>query len=363
MSHYLKKPPWLHYSLALLFIATWWGLAFIRPSSYAPAQFLPAPQVDHPRLPFSSIDRAVLRHALDGDVPSMIQLIARWDAEAEWYEREGGTPDRLTRDEYIDAFRSADGAESLGEGSYFPQTYLACGILSALVEPKTITALPSGLRRQRDIYSEELISGVPLDADLHHMEGATRGEKTLSFISFYSDPSTVNLLQERGAELAILNPTLTFSKLSRAIEQVGTKIGNPRKGRLLSLFTKAAIYAINNRLKEVSTDRVLLLTQSTLLTLPTENTLLGHLVKELGLNAQFRRPGILDWSVPVEMEELIKHAPKTLILAKAPSQPPMNLPLEKNVFCIDKDLLDTPSQYIVLGYYDLYTILAGASFE
>ncbi len=314
------------------------------------------------------VEREKLLLAVNGNSNLMCALIAKWDLEAQSLI-DNGIPSiqRLKPVELREVFTLWQSSGEESAGSFYPQTYLAAGILMALASEKAILALPKGFRTQSAIYPKDKTDLIPYDADPYHLEAIGNAEDITAFISPYSHPNTIMALRQRAIRTVNLGAVQSPEDLKAAIHTVGKTVGAQKKSALLSYFIDAALMAMNNHLKSLSTQvtpNVLYLNYRTFFSAPNQKTLAGNMLKQLDINLTLAKEDSEDWETPLEIEDILSIDPDCLILSTTRSnyilQPPLsNLKALKNqrVYFVDKTIQETPSQHFLLGYFDLYAIL------
>ncbi len=352
------------YLLPFIFIATWWGVAFWKP-----------PQVSYgltfspDDLPFQSdvtpIDRSRLFRALNGDFELMIRMMLEWDLEAQiLMERGVQGIERLDRKTLLNLARLDYDDEKASSSYFFPQTYLAAGILLSLVNEEQITCLPKGLRDLPELYDERKMQKIGSDAEAHSLETVGNPSETIAFVSPYSEPCTLHALHKRGMPIVNLGAMTTFGEIKESIRIVGAACQAPKKAQLLSFFVDAAFVTFDNHLKtRKRTDhKVLYVKRYGSLSAPTSQTLVGHLLKRWNINSSLLEESVQTWSIPLDTEDIAAINPECLICVSPHPHPLDGLQridaVEKGqVFFVDQSAQETSSQHFLLGCYDLYTIL------
>ncbi|MCB1148806.1 MAG: hypothetical protein KDK48_01460 [Chlamydiia bacterium] len=361
--------------LLCAFIASWWGL-FLLPEIATPTPLvddsvllMPKPVIAHDHL--STIHKKDLLDALTGDVNKMETLIRDWDVDAQVLQALGAKEIKRLPPEALPRLHTLMQRVHKEEGTpklYYPQTFLAAGILLALAPHTHITALPAGFRVQRHIYPEELTAKIPLDVNHILTEAATPPGSTIAFISPLSHPPTLHALKRRGIQLIDLGNVTEIDHLAQSIALCGKWTGREERAELLNLFVQAAVMALENRLQIHRLDDVAYLEYRTTLTVPTTRTLAGNLIDRLKLSTPFKSSSDYGFTTPVEFEELQRVRPKTLIIAVSHSKQkeellarPVIANLIKNgskAYFVQRGTYETASQFFLLGYFDLCSILA-----
>lgn len=289
----------LAFLLPTFFILAWWGVAFSSQTKTASPltrekRMREAPLVSkHPLL-----QRETIQRALEGDFPLMVQLIAAWDLEKAVLSPE-------KRILLVDGLLAIQTKTKIKRATYFPQTFLAAGLLLTLAHPSEIIALPKGFRRQGELYPPHLTELIKYDADVYHLETIQRG---IAFVSPYSHPITIESLEKRGLQLVHLQTVESLADLDLAINTVGDVIDAKEKAALLQTFIHSYLAATEQQLQSHPIEKkVLYLNYVTQFTYPPPHSLTGELLQRLGLK--------LGNDAPLEVEDLLTLAPDYLIIA------------------------------------------------
>lgn len=407
----------LYFSFAL-FISAWWLAAF-RPArgqeSKTEFDFDLKNQLSNASFPFqlSSMDRGDILKALNGDLPLMVKLISDWDLDGQILEGQGLIgikrlpQDALLRTHLLDRiFRNTPREELLAlqsayrlkgiiddNGSiiplkenfqfFLPQTHVAASFLLALAEPSQIVAIPKGIREQTQLYSPQLTSQIKFDIDRYNGEHFFQTKPQVAFVSHYSHPATLQALQNQGIQLFSLNTVETLPDIRNALIRIGNVINRPFEAELLTIFMEGAMLAVDNRLKafdhcqgtHYAGQRLLYLNYHMQYTSPSSKTLTWQLLERLGVSQCLPEALISahasDWSIPMDQEQIVSYSPDCLILATSNREFTARqiestfafhtLPAvcQQRVFFVDETVQHSPSQYIVLAYYDLGNALSG----
>lgn len=157
-------------------ILGWWALG-LRENHPPILTKIPTERAESPVLmhQLSPLDRDTLKQALAGDYALMTRLIADWEVDARILNRAGvAQVKELSSAQYLQSqllgreLASKVNVES--KIKVLPQTYVAASFLLALTQPEQIIALPTGLRKQEQLYPKALTSKIPLDVDRHNAE-------------------------------------------------------------------------------------------------------------------------------------------------------------------------------------------------
>jgi len=352
------------YAAPLFFILSWWCLSFSRQS---PAQNL-IPMLGS-KLPFNSevqpIDRTRLFQALNGDFDLMTKLMLEWDLEAQLLRKKGYEGiRRLKAKRLLAHLRGAPSPKSQKPLKYFPQTYLAAGILLALVEESSITSLPGGLRHYSRLFPNGKLDRIASDSDPHFLETIEGSDSTLAFVSPYSDPCTLYAMQQRSIPMVDLGCIATPEDLQKAVSAIGAATAAPEKAELLNTFIDSALIALENHLatRRSQNRDVLYVNHHTIFSAPTNKTLMGHILTRLDINRPLQARQSEGWSIPLDVEDIAALNPDCIICV-GPRGPlseklqGVKAALSGQIHFVDPGAQGSPSQHFLLGMYDLYDIL------
>jgi iron complex transport system substrate-binding protein len=369
------------YVAVILMIAGWWFLAFNPENKsqieipFTAAEELKKPEIYEYLAPF---DRSSIHKALSGDYDLMAKLILEWDVDAKILETQGLSGiRRLSRQSYV---RSQVLGRQLNRSQshktlkqYLPQTYVSATFLLTLLDTDQIVGLPTGFRKQKNLFPPEIFANIPIDLDRYNSEKIFQKKPDLAFVANYSHPTTVQALQNQGIELFTLNAFNTIPEIASSIQQVGHVVDRSMEAELLTLFMESALIAVDNRLLVVhdtyyaalpSPPRYMFLNYHAQFSVPTARTITGHLLERLMEHkVVFVNPSnnhFSPWMIPIEQEKIANCDPDTLFIATEDSQPltsPMNegplARLKARVHYLDDDIQQSNTQYIVLAYFDL----------
>lgn len=419
MLHYFKRylQTSTYYCIPLIIIICWWTLAF-RPNKEPP----PSSPIVPPKVSFSSpplitflspLERSTLHAALNGDFDLMIKLITDWDHDAQIIEQFGLIPvKKLSREDFLRsqliARKLKSGNEELNRFNektwqpisddtgqlfdltknyrrFLPQSYIAASFLFALSQPEEIVALPRGMREQTFLYPIEKINRVALDTDRYNTEKLYEAQPDIAFVADYSHPSTIEALQKQGIPLFTLKCINSPEEIRHALLRIGAIVNRPLEAELLNYFVEAAMQAIDNRFQVLNAHfnssnasaKVLFLKHHLTFSTPTSHTLTGKLLKRIGI-AELQGDKIAQntfaWNIPIRQEQIIELSPDYIIISTN-SMDPMRTQLLKNnisylmlknppksIAFVHDSIQESPSQYIVLAYYDLYRALTDAAY-
>jgi len=398
-------------------IAFWWLIAFKNPVGTEPLSF--DYELIENQIPIKeplccnslftlALNRDEIKLALDGDVSMMGKLISKWDLEAEILEYQG--VDHVKRLDRQDFLRSQIITKTLQFGDshtinelrmlqrqhivvdstghplnltihynkFLPQTYLAAGVLISLLDPHQIVALPKGFRKQESIYPVEFTKKILLDIDSFQSEKIYLSSPDLAIVAqYYSHPSTLQTLKSQGIEMFCMGNISDIDDVKKSINDLGQICNRPLKSDLLNLFIEAALSAIDNKRLIANTDidlnDVLIVNHHTQYSLPASKTLTYSLMKRMGIRIN---PSMIDdssidheWAIPLREEKIIGMNPKHLLIITSPHKASLDYFYQTELFnhidaskkrCVtilDVQLQQSPSQYIVLAYYDLNAAL------
>lgn len=357
----------------MISILGWWALAF-NPSKN---EEKPAPSLTEVKKKpdfyeyLAPFDRNSIQKALSGDFDLMTKLILEWDVDAKIMESEGilGVR-RLSRHSYVRSQvvgRHLKNAPSKkDQKKYLPQTYISATFLLALLEPEQIVGLPPGFRKQKNLFSQELYQKIPLDLERVNSESIFQQKPDLAFVANYSQPSTIQALQNQGIELFTLNAFNTIPEIADSIQQIGQVVDRSIEAELMTLFMESALIAIDNRLLAVHDNyiasnnpiRLMFLNYHTQFSVPTARTITGHLLQRLmehKIVSLSPAPNHFSpWMNPIDQEKIANFNPDVLLIASQPLKDPFShKKLSSQIHFLDDDIQQSNTQYIVLAYFDL----------
>lgn len=403
------------YVLLSTFIMGWWTLAFRSPSS-APllssitSQTL-ALKTSSLLEELSPLQRDALHQALSGNFSLMLDLIDAWDQDAQLLAQKGlSNIQRLSTEHYLQAhilghllqdssptdLRQLNCKMNL-EGLYddrgcyipiqdnfqrfLPQTYVAASFLLAIAHPQEIVALPRGLRHLSKIYPVDRLQQIPLNIEGLSSEKLYRAQPDLAFVAPYSHPPALEALRNQGIPLYTLQHVNTIPEIQDALLKIGHASNHILEAQLLSLFMEACFLSIDNRLNALQTLipasesplKMLYLYYNQSYMQPTTKCLTGQLMTR----ALQHCPHLIcslpqsdyDWRIPYEQEKIVQVNPDCLIITtpyqidshtlakRQPALQDMVAFQSQRVFYIDETIQESPSQYIVLAYYDIFHAL------
>lgn len=365
------------YLCAIAILVIWWGLAFRTDPNYATTH-----QTQHDSTnsieAFSclKIKREDLKEALAGNFTLMALLVASWDAEAQYMQQMG--IDGIQRLPLSTILSSQLAAKELSrkrtsnEKRFLPQTYVAASFLLALAEPQQIVALPNGFRQQEALYDPQITSQISLDIDRHHSETLYLQKPELAFVASYSHPSTVEALRNQGIQLFTIGALDTFQDICNVLTQIGNVTDRVAEAQLLRIFMEGAMLAIDNeiafRKRENPVPKSLYVSYHSAFSLPTKKNLTAQLLIRLGVMEYMEELEAYtsqnQWSVPIDQEKIVNFKPDCLIISSDNAEGLKRRIDSESTFnglrntCqriayVNEDIVNSPTQYIVLAYYDL----------
>jgi iron complex transport system substrate-binding protein len=379
-----KKLTILPFYIVVIFLITgWWTLAF-SPTKSEKEIILSKTKVIKNKPDFyehlAPFDRMVIQKALSGDFDLMTKLILEWDVDAKILETQGlNGVRRLSRQSYVRSqmvgrqlIKNASQTVKV-QKKYLPQTYISATFLLTLLDTEQIIGLPSGFRKQKGMFAQELYDQIPLDLERLNSEKIFQNKANLAFIANFSQPSTVQALQNQGIQLFTLNAFNTIPEIAASIQEIGQLVERPVEAELLTLFMESALIAIDNRLlavhdhdAESNHQRILFLNYHAQFSVPTARTITGHLLTRLMEHkVVFLSPshsGPSPWTTPVDKEKIARCNPEILFIATLDGQPLESSLTEgalaevnanKNIQYLNDDIQQSNTHYIVLAYFDL----------
>jgi iron complex transport system substrate-binding protein len=401
------------YSLLSLFILGWWTLAFRPSSSSSPSVFpkdffLSDLQTHEIFRTLSTLQRSALQQALSGNAALMMDFITQWESDAKVLQKDFGIKgiQRLNQEDYLKAqllthliltlpqdqlreincklrkpyILDATGRQIQSQDSFcrfLPQTYMTANILLAIAKTDEIIAIPKGLRQLNQLYTAQFLDQIPLDADRCHSEKLFLANPHMAFVSPYSHPASVQALSKQKIPLYHVQTVLMPADIQKVILEIGHICNHPVEAQLLSIFIEAGLLSIDNRLKALSTlprpisksKKLLYLCHYQQYYMPTKKCITGQLLERALQNYEGLTTPTAnheDWMVPYDREKIFNMDPDYLILSIANAdqdksrfkhqQSLQNLTACKNnqIAFVDESLQDSPTQFVVLAYYDLF---------
>ena len=306
----------MKYFAAALFIFGWWWI-------FQPVEDLPiSPARGEYRVAngifLEPISREELKQALAGDFSKMVELLIRWDAT----ECERLDPSEFR--EMIHLFRNLKNENSI---KVLPQTHVAATILLALA-PKSIVAIPMGLRENEELFQKVKLESCPLNCQELEGEIVRTLAPDVAFVTTYSNPVFLKMLRHQRVPEVVSSPVTDLESLYATINEIAAYVEHPNEGKLLNLFIKGALLAIDNRLKGKKPEKVLYLCGNRPYFSPNPGTLLHELLHRLGIET---------FSGTFTHEDIKLYDPKLLLLAKE----------------MGSTVQESPTQFAVLAYLDI----------
>ncbi len=398
------KRYWTILSLFLV-IALWWWITLSAPSETSSAHS------DSEKIAASSaiadLPRSALREALAGDVALIEELLKKWMADAKRLTKEGTkkvvflSEEELKRAEdlsYQLLHYSGDQLAQLREAHrlkliidetgvalnleqpperFLPQTYSSASILMAISEPESIVALPKGMRDHSSLFDPSLLDAVPLDADRYHSESIYNRKPEVAFVAKYSLPSTLETLRRQGLKLFSYSKTDAVDEVIDGMVKMGNVVNRPLKAELMALFMRGALMNLDNHVRasdEKLPKRPLYLNAYAHYSCPTQRTLPSELLARVKRNELIRLHDPQKssaWRLPITFEKIAMLNPDCIIVSTSkenrysvvsrllsePSLAETTAVKQKHVVAVDEAVQTSPSQYLVLAYYDIIEAL------
>lgn len=374
------------YLFPLLAILGWWYLAFTPSSVNNEITIQDSTASQTTVLPLlsqlSPLDRTALKQALSGDFALMTKLIADWDVDAQILRTHGLTKiRRLPRKAFLKSQllgRHLQTRLSCSKLKFLPQTYAAASFLLAIADPEQIVALPGGLRKQSGLYPPSLTSRIPLDIDRYNSEKLFLTKPDIAFVSsHYSHPSAIQALNNQGIRIHDTKSLATLENIYETLKDIGRAADRKKEAALLCLFIKAAMQSIENRFLTQNQDKGSRLLVSKILYvnyhdrfyLPSCQTFACELLANLNVPCH----AFKSFYMPLERENLITINPDCLIISSLnvealkkqivsdPALKDLSAIRQNKVFFVDDEIQQTPTQFVVLAYFDLAQAIAQAN--
>lgn len=402
----------LPYFLFTSFIMGWWVLAF---HSTSKTSFLPIENSQSLALKTSvlletlpPLQRDALQRALAGNFPLMLEFIDQWDKDALLLTHQGVQGvQRLSAETYLQAHVLGHLLQNASQESlrqlnckmnlewisddnghplriedtfqrFLPQTYISASFLLAIAHPHEIIALPKGLRQLKQLYSPEKLAQIPVDIDRLCSEKLYLSKPDLAFVAPYSHPPALEVLRNQNIQLYSLKHIHTVEEIQEALLKIGHASNHILEAQLLAIFMEASLYSIDNRLCALQEKidlskpphRFLYLSHRQHYALPTTKCLTGQLMARALKHCPHLSGSIPEsqeeWSIPFEQEKILQTAPDVMIIStRYPHlQQHVNPALHqteafksKQIFYVDETVQESPTQYIILAYFDLFQAL------
>lgn len=409
-------PSFLLYGFLSLLIFGWWTLAFNDSPSFKSSSILQSkpslPLTTHKILnSLSQFDRNTLHDALLGNTHLMLDLMIQWDQDTQILQHnfEIEEVQRLNEEEFFKAnllgrlilslpphqlqkinsyLRKPFLIDAINQKiplkvatcRYLPQTYMSAHFLLAIAHPSEILAIPKGLRTLKQLYHKKLLDQIPLNADRLGSEKLFASGPILAFVAPYSNPATLQAFTKQNIPVYHAPTIRNIPDIQNSLLEIGHACNHSIEAQFLSTFIKAGLYAIDNRLKALSAAqtsknqnrKLLYLCHTQQYFMPTVKCLTGQLLTRAvnHVNGFTLSPsGDKDWMIPFDYEKIMRFNPDCLILSIANAAKENSrikhqrtlhhLPACRNnqIAFVDESLQDSPTQFVVLAYYDLYACL------
>ncbi len=380
-----KSQPVKTYVSLTIFILGWWWLAFgssPNPSPIVSTQSLLPPEGERQRI----------LEALNGDPNQMGQLIAEWDRESQQLNHPRLPQELFARSQFLSKLLSTLSKEQIEAlnnslrvsqvtddtgaslslttplSRFLPQTHAAATLLLALANPEEILALPHGMRTCTHLFSEDILNQIPGHIEDYSTESRYLLNPDVAFVSHYSNPAIIQSLREQGIPLFTLSKIDTPEDILIAVGKMGHIVNRPLQAELLQLFIQAAMQVLDNRIQSLlpTTTSILYLNHYTTFSLPSSKKLVWHFLNRMNINMQFATESDTLWNIPLTREQMLCLDPDCLMIStedkeslfqKLMSDPAFSSlsAIQKgHLFFVDETIQQSPSQYIVLSYFDLY---------
>ena len=203
-----------------------------------------------------------------------------------------------------------------------------------------------GLRENRDLFLPAKYEKVPLNCQSLEGEVVQNLAPDLAFVTTYSNPVFLKMLRHLQVPEIETAPVTDLTSLFETLNQIATYAQHPNEGRLLALFMKAGMMAVDNRLHALEAflgrkeEKILYLMGNHPYFSPSNKTLLHHLL---------RRFGIETFSKPLSYEEIELYNPNLLLLASN-TKPQIK---SKALYRLNPTVQESPTQFAVLAYRDI----------
>ena len=264
---------------------------------------------------------------------------------------------------------------------FLPQTFVAASFLLAIARPEEIIALPKGMRYLPQLYQPERLSLIPDNIDRTDSEKLFLAQPHLAFVATYSHPPALEVLRNQNIQLYTIKYVDTLAQIQEALLKVGHASNHILEAQLLAIFMEASFLAIDNRLQALFERsgpngpplEMLYLYYHQHFMLPTTRCLTGQLMARALSHCSHLScpiPQSNDWRIPFEQEKILQADPDCLVIS-APFHSsvqtiPGNLAVlrqlkayqSNRIYYLDEAFQESPTQYIVLAYYDIYQALA-----
>lgn len=357
------------YLPAAAIIFGWWLFVFYPlQTDKIPLPNLP-PKITEPHI--SSWNRADLRDALLGDTSKIKSFLELWSEEQNLLAESGFTVSPgLTNEERELAIQLCSAPEETSsQDNYFPQTFNAASYLLAILPGANICSIPEGLKHHPDLYPPSICHSIPFESNRYRAEKLSLANPRAAFVSSYSDPFTIEMLQRQGIETIALDGENSLEAITQSIQCVGQTCKRNEKATLLALFIKAAMNVLDNRARWILSQRegpAAIIYHQMTIQVPTTKSLTGHLLQRLGFDVPTSPIG---WRLPLAEEKLLSEQPATLIVIT--DDPPashnqlmlssaireLNAVKQQRLCYISNQMQHQSNQFIVFAYLDLVEAL------
>jgi iron complex transport system substrate-binding protein len=406
----------LPYLLLGCFIIGWWMLAFRPPAvpiSYPAALSSQSLALKTSVLleELSPLQRDALQRALSGHFSLMVEFINQWEQDAQLLAQKGVKGiQRLSKEKYIQAhilghllqdssagylrqlnckmnldwIRDDNGELIHIEDSFqrfLPQSFVAASFLLSIAKPHEIIALPKGMRYLPQLYTSDMLAQIPNNIDRIHSEKLYLAHPNLAFVAPYSHPPALEVLRNQKIQLYTIKHIDSITDIQEALLKVGHASNHVLEAQLLAIFMEASFLSIDNRLQALNESknsqiprRLLYLYYHQNYMLPTSKSLSGQLItRALSHSSHMSCPipqNQEEWRIPFEQEKILQAQPDYLIISTpyfSNSQPiahhhdalqQSDAFKSQRIFHVDETIQESPTQYIVLAYFDLFQALA-----
>lgn len=388
------------YILVFVFVVGWWAVAFQHSSSDFNPIISPSYQIKTSELLsyLKPLQREVLKKALAGDTRLMMELISQWDGDAEVLtKRDIKHIERLSAEKLLQAtiisqlIRDSSPVELHQINSHLrissisddcnisilspkhhvrllPQTDMSAGLLLAICEPQEIIALPIGIMNS-PLYSRKKIKQIKSCASKLRSEQLYQLAPDIAFIASYTHPSTKEQYNNLSIQTYTTNHIDSIQNIQKSLLKFGHLSNHPLEASLLAIFIDAAFIAIDNRLcaltEKANSKSTLYLYHHHHFKVPTTKCLSGQLMcRACSKYSALKCPIANDdhhWRLPIDQEAIIKAQPSFLLLAANQSLTIEGL-RDIPILLLDEYVQESPNQFIVLAYYDIYQALTTAHY-
>lgn len=353
--------------------------------------------------PLSSLERNDLIQALSGHTKLMAQLINDWDMDAQILEHNGVKnikrlpaddllkaqlisrllhteppyyPDqnRLLQQSYIIDDSGKAIKLSHKNSRFYPQTFATASFLLAIVPPQKIIAIPTQLYQYNHLFAWDRLAKIAHRCDDCTGEALAPSKPSLVFVSPYSQPETIQSLQNKGLDLFFLKGGETLKDIHDSLLKIGYATGHALEANLLNLFIEACFLSLDNRFQAIQAfhqnsgfiKKILYIHLDQAYTQPTTKSLTGQLFSRAinqsqGLSCEIPNSSS-EWRIPITKEKIAQERPDFVVVSchlnemtMIPVLPSVEI---KNIFYLDENVQESPTQHIALAYFDIFQIIA-----